>query len=211
MSGKIPKDWRNTVTSVFLEIKENSSMEVNSNETWLYGNPNKIGPGRRRFVVGYYPNLNQAITRHLIWTKNRRRSHWTVRPHNTARGKPAKVQDLYWNGNERIASVTKGLRVIGITCVVLKAGQTRAIYIGNLATMEAIKNFGLHSGELTREKTPFTFTSGETEDHADVANVWIMVQGGSTPIDATIMIIRGSGFGMQQQRRARVQPPQLQN
>lgn len=87
-----------------VEIKENSSMEVNSSETWSYGNPNKIGPGRRRFVVGYYPNLNTAITRHSIWTNNRRRSHWTVRPHNTAKGIPAKAQDLYWSGHSRITS-----------------------------------------------------------------------------------------------------------
>jgi len=106
--------------------------------------------------------------------------------------------------------VTVGLRVIRITCVWMKATRS-VIYIGILATMEAINTFGLHSLELTRAKTPFIFTSGETMEDADVANVWIMVEGGSTPIDATMVIIRGSGIGMQQQRRVQPPLPQPQN
>jgi len=186
-----------------VEIKENSSMEVNSSETWSYGNPNKIGPGRRRFVVGYYPNLTTAITRHSIWTNNRRRSHWTVRPHNTAKGIPAKAQDLYWSGHSRITSDSDHM------C--LDESNTLGDLYWHSCHNGGNQHFWFAQFGVGKSKTPFIFTSGETMEDADVANVWIMMEGGSTPIDATMVIIRGSGIGMQQQRRVQPPLPQPQN
>jgi len=80
-----------------LELKENSS------DAWIYGNPVRAGPQRRRFVVGYYPNLGTAITRHS-WLRGGRRRHWAIKPEPLLKGGGAQRQDLYWSGNSRWAS-----------------------------------------------------------------------------------------------------------
>jgi len=86
------------------EVEMVESLE-NSSDAWVYnrGNKPQIGPGRRRYMLGYYPNLALGITRHSFLRGGRRR-HWATRPTGFLRDKGAQAQDLYWSGNSRIAS-----------------------------------------------------------------------------------------------------------
>jgi len=79
-------------------------MKENSSDAWIYGKPSWTrGPSRRRFILGYYPNLATGLTRDVMGRGGRRR-HWALRPNKLVGGRNAQKQDMYWSGNHRITS-----------------------------------------------------------------------------------------------------------
>jgi len=172
-----------------------------SNETWQYGKPNRIGPGRRRFVLAYYPTWrSQGLTRHSFYGGNRRRNHWMLRPTNFARGYNAKAQDLYWAPGNRIASDWDNY------CLDANTGIKNDLYWHRCHNGQN-QVFWFETWGADSSKGASHLHIGGNMGRRRRYSCWIGGAEGGIPTVATMGITNVSNIGEQQRLRVLQQPP----